>query len=97
MPRSSACFGPVPGLAEDHPAGVASAQFWRANAEAIVGEGFYFWDELAAAVTFDPDLVALERRTVVVIEGLGATVEDSGGTPVLVTRLPGPGTPEPRC
>ncbi len=71
-------------LAEGHPAGVASAQFWRANADALVGEGFYFWDELAATVTFEPDLVALERRTVVVIEGLGATVEDPGGTPVLV-------------
>ena len=65
-------------LAEGHPAGVASAQFWRANAEAIVGEGFYFWDELAATVTFEPDLVALERRTVDFIEGLGATVEDPG-------------------
>ena len=70
--------------AEGHPAGVASARFWRANADAIVGEGFYFWDELAATVMFEPDLVALERRTVVVIEGLGATVEDPGGTPVLV-------------
>ena len=71
-------------LADGHPAGVASAQLWRANADAIVGEGFYFWDELAATVTFEPDLVALERRSVVVIEGLGATVEDPGGTPILV-------------
>jgi hypothetical protein len=48
-----------------------------------VSEGFYFWDELAAAATFESDLVSTATRTLVVKER-GATVEDPDGAPALV-------------
>jgi inosine-uridine nucleoside N-ribohydrolase len=69
--------------AQGHPAGKAAVQLWNANADFVASEGFYFWDELTAAATFEPELVTLEERTVVV-DDLGAIFEDPAGTPVRI-------------
>ncbi len=44
-------------------------------------DGIYLWDELAAVATVEPELLQIERRTIVVDDD-GATLDDPSGTPV---------------
>lgn len=61
---------------------IEADSFW------LSGEGFFFWDELAAAVLVDESLVTFETRNLVVDvdpdERAGGTREDPEGVPVRV-------------
>jgi hypothetical protein len=65
---NAATAGPASMLVRD---AIEANPFW------LAGEGFYFWDELAAAVIVDPSLVTFETRTLVVED---STRENKGWT-----------------
>lgn len=67
-------------------------QALEGSAESIASGGYYFWDPLAAAVLTDPELVALESRSVTVVEepgpDYGRTQPDEGGPEIQVATQP---------
>jgi pyrimidine-specific ribonucleoside hydrolase len=85
LPANGTYFKALDGAA-NQPGAVLVRDAIEANPFWLSGEGFYFWDELAAAVLVDESIVEFETRTLVIDdterENKGWTREDPSGTEI---------------